>query len=106
MSRIVDFTFLKTGRASKFRDRLQFQAQPFPPFPHRRIEVTAGSVEREMTRGVISALGGTTISYSASVGQEPIQDRQPTQFSFNTTTGRFFRSGGHSESGNNASNGQ
>jgi hypothetical protein len=35
-----------------------------------------------------------------------MQERHPTQFSFNTTTGRFFRSGGQSVRGSNASNGQ
>ena len=53
-------------------------------------------------------LSGMAISYKASVGQEPIQDKQPTQLFSTTITGLLlcFRPCGFIASGNNASNGQ
>ena len=53
-------------------------------------------------------MGGFVTSYNAFVGQEPMQDKQPTQFSSITTTGLLlcFLPSGLKFKGSKASNGQ
>jgi hypothetical protein len=50
--------------------------------------------------------GGNAISIRASVGQEPMHERQPTQRDSTTTTGLLFLFSGVNDNGNKASNGQ
>ena len=56
--------------------------------------------------GDIAESAGIWISYNASVGQEPIQDKQPTQVSSLTITGLLLNPSGQIASGSKASNGQ
>lgn len=84
----------------------QIQAHLEPFFPHRLKTSTGGDGISWKIKGDDSARTGIITSRRALVGQEPMQLRHPTQFSFSTITGLFRRSGGHSASGNNASKGQ
>ena len=81
-------------------------AQPRPFFPHRLMDSVSGSLF-EMSNGEVVEIGGNRISCSALVGQEPMQERQPTHCAARTTTGRFlcFLLVGFSASGKNASKG-
>lgn len=82
------------------------QAHLEPFLPQRFTTSTAGGGESRKINGEDSARIGTLTSRRAFVGHEPIQLRQPTQFSLSTITGLFRLSGGHSARGNSASKGQ
>ncbi len=83
-----------------------FQAHLDPFFPQRLKTSTFGEGDSWKINGECSAIIGTRTSCRALVGQEPIQLRQPTQFSLSTITGLFLCSGGHSARGKSASKGQ
>jgi len=83
------------------------QAQRVERFFQRRTFAVFGS-SPGCKRGESGAFGGTDTSNNASVGHEPMQDKQPTHRFSTTTTGRFgwVRPVGFSTSGSRASNGQ
>ena len=79
----------------------------FPPLPHLFILLTSG-LDSGFSRGECREIGGFVTSNNAFVGQEPMQDKQPTQFSSITTTGLLlcFLPSGLKFKGSKASNGQ
>ena len=76
-----------------------------PLDPHLAINSVDSSIVSTIN-GETLAFTGITISYNASVGHDPMQERQPTHASILTITGLFFLFGGHLAKGRSASNGQ
>lgn len=64
------------------------QAQRVARF-FQRLTTTVSPCVDGLRSGDSNEIGGTATSCSASVGHDPMHDKQPTQFCSTTMTGRF-----------------